>query len=268
MSGFIAKYVTKRILGESVSNKFGTEDPYFESVPATRLDGKPNGKNVRRKKANPPGLSEHDAKILTKVKRRAYRLDMCLCNCCGIRFGWGSVIGLVPAIGDVIDTLLALMVLRTCSQIEGGLPTSLSVYMLANIIVDFCVGLIPFLGDLVDAVFRANTRNAALLEAHLREVGRKNLRKSGLPIPSVDPSDPVEYDRGSLPSNSSSEERIPRSNTSRDRHSRQDRQPTRQEPMRPERSWTGHLREPDLEAGTRPKESRPASSQKKTQTRR
>ncbi|KAL5598807.1 hypothetical protein BROUX41_003859 [Berkeleyomyces rouxiae] len=261
MSGLIAKYVTQRILGESVSNKFGTEDPYFESVPATRLNGKPNGKTVRRKKAIPPGLSEHDAKVLTKVKRRAYRLDMCLCNCCGIRFGWSSVIGLIPAIGDVIDTLLALMVFRTCNQVEGGLPASLRARMLLNIMIDFGVGLVPFLGDVVDAVFRANTRNAALLEAHLREVGRKSLRKSGLPIPDIDPSDPAEFDRGSSSSGSSSDERVPRPKPD-DRHHRRE-QPTLHEPMRPPRSWTGRHREEDLEAGTVPKPHAPRP-QKKT----
>ncbi|KPM46197.1 hypothetical protein AK830_g322 [Neonectria ditissima] len=195
MAGFIAKFFTQKILGESLSNKFGTEDPYFESVPATRLNGTPSGKVKKRKKALPPGISEHDAKVLTKVKRRAYRLDLSLFNCCGIRFGWSSAIGLVPAIGDVIDGLMALIVMKTCNQIEGGLPSSLKARMMANIALDFVVGLVPFVGDVADALFRANTRNAALLEAYLREQGKKNLRQSGLPLPATDPSDPDEFDR-------------------------------------------------------------------------
>lgn len=73
------------------------QDPYFERVPATRLNGKPSGKYKKRKKALPPGISENDAKVLTKVKRRAYRLDNSLFSCCGIKFGWGSVIALFPA---------------------------------------------------------------------------------------------------------------------------------------------------------------------------
>lgn len=73
------------------------QDPYFETVPATRLDGTPTGKVKKRKKALPPGVSEHDGKILTKVKRRAWRLDMCLFSICGVRFGWGSAVGLIPA---------------------------------------------------------------------------------------------------------------------------------------------------------------------------
>jgi hypothetical protein len=74
------------------------QDPYFETVPATRLNGKPSTKKTKKiPKALPPGISDHDGKVLTKVKRRAYRLDMSLFSFLGVRFGWGSVIGLVPA---------------------------------------------------------------------------------------------------------------------------------------------------------------------------
>ncbi|PHH77200.1 hypothetical protein CDD80_816 [Ophiocordyceps camponoti-rufipedis] len=197
MASFAAKVVSKRILGESLQNKFGTEDPYFETVPATRL-GRPTGKYKKRKKALPPGISDHDGKILTKVKRRAYRLDLALCSFLGIRFGWGSVIGLVPAIGDALDAFMALMVFKTCCQIDGGLPSSLKVQMILNVAFDFAIGLVPFLGDLADAVFKANTRNCLLLEQHLREKGKKEIRKSGLPLPAVDPSSAEEYDKTAL----------------------------------------------------------------------
>lgn len=122
MTSMLAKYVSKKILGESLANKFGTEvcrispisiptlqsgslmnflliriqDPYFEQVPATRLDGRPSSKTKKRRKALPAGISDHDGKVLTKVKRRAYRLDMSFFSCCGIRFGWSSVIALIP----------------------------------------------------------------------------------------------------------------------------------------------------------------------------
>ncbi|PHH61050.1 hypothetical protein CDD81_818 [Ophiocordyceps australis] len=195
MTSYVAKVVSKKILGESLQNKFGKEDPYFEQVPATRLNGRPTGKLKKRKKALPPGISDHDGQILTKVKRRAYRLDLALCSFLGIRFGWSSVIALVPAIGDALDAFMALMVFKTCCQVEGGLPNSLKLQMLVNIAVDFAVGLIPFLGDLADAVFKANTRNALLLEQHLRDKGKKELRKSGLPLPAIDPSSAEEYDR-------------------------------------------------------------------------
>ncbi|CAD6506138.1 BgTH12-07068 [Blumeria graminis f. sp. triticale] len=195
MGGFLAKMISKKILGESLENKFGHEDPYFETIPASKLgDTSLRKKGKKRRKALPPGISDHDRKVLTKVKRRAYRLDMCLFSCCGISFGWSSVIGFMPGIGDAIDAFMALMVFRTCQQVEGGLPQSISLKMMANIIIDFCIGLVPVMGDICDAMFRANTRNAVVLENFLRDKGAKNLMgHSDNPPP--DPSDPEEFDR-------------------------------------------------------------------------
>ncbi|OBT54552.1 hypothetical protein VE04_05718 [Pseudogymnoascus sp. 24MN13] len=152
MTSLLAKYVSKKFLGESLQNNFGTEDPYFESVPATRLNGRPSKTKMKKvRKALPPGISEHDGKILTKVKRRAYRLDMSLFNCCGIRFGWSSVIGIIPGFGDALDAFMAMMVYRTCQQVEGGLPAAVQSQMVFNIVIDFFIGLVPFIGDLADA---------------------------------------------------------------------------------------------------------------------
>ncbi|KAL2075574.1 hypothetical protein VTL71DRAFT_517 [Oculimacula yallundae] len=195
MASFLAKIISKKILGETLENNFGKEDPYFETVPATRLDGRPSSKKTtKRRKALPPGISAHDAQVLTKVKRRAYRLDMSLFNCMGIRFGWSSVIGIIPGIGDVIDAFMAMMVYKSCLKVEGGLPSDVKTKMMFNIVVDFAVGLVPFVGDLADALFRANTKNAVVLENHLREKGAKALKASGHDAPVVDPTDPDVFD--------------------------------------------------------------------------
>lgn len=73
--------------------------------------------------------------------------------------------------GDAGDAALALMVIKTCDQIEGGLPSRLRMMMMMNLIIDFIIGLVPFVGDVVDAIYKCNTRNAVLLEKHLREKG-------------------------------------------------------------------------------------------------
>ena len=116
MASVAAKFVSKRVLNESTANKFGryvsasshrkvakidsnlAQDPYFETVPATDLDGQPkrNGKTKKIKRRINPKIPKADAEVLTKVKRRAYRLDNAL-SICGIRFGWSSIIGFVPA---------------------------------------------------------------------------------------------------------------------------------------------------------------------------
>lgn len=192
----MAAIIAKKILKETAGNQFGLADPYFEEVPATRLDGRPSKTKTKKvRKALPPGLSEHDAKILTKVKRRAYRLDMSFGSFMGLKLGWGSLIGLFPFAGDFVDMLLALMVIRTAKQVEGGLPANLLAQMYAIVFIDFVAGLVPFVGDIADTIILANTRNAIALEDHLRKKGKKNLRQSNLPVPEVDPSDPTEFDR-------------------------------------------------------------------------
>ena len=68
---------------------------------------------------------------------------------------------------------MALMVFRTCTQAE--LPAALKSRMIFNIILDFAIGLVPVLGDIGDAFFRCNTKNAALLYNHLRARGRARI---------------------------------------------------------------------------------------------
>jgi len=190
MTELIAKFVFNKILRENAGNDNGTDDPYFETVPAGRLSL--GGKTKRRKKALPPGLSGEDEKTLIKVKRRAYRLDMALGSFCGMKVGWSSLIAIIPGIGDVIDMLLALMVIRTASQ--ANLPSNVTIRMMFNVIFDFVIGLVPFLGDILDIGFKANTRNAIVLESYLRERGAENIRRQGLPQ-QPDPSLGDNFDR-------------------------------------------------------------------------
>jgi hypothetical protein len=101
-----------------------------------------------------------------------------------------------------MDAVLAMMVARDCHNIDGGLPSHIQARMLFNITLDFVIGLVPFLGDLADAVYKCNTRNAVILEDHLREKAAardKKRRKSDRqlrqePDP-IDLSIPEEFDR-------------------------------------------------------------------------
>jgi hypothetical protein len=90
---------------------------------------------------------------------------------------------------------MAIMLLQTCQEVEGGLPAEVKSKMYFNIILDFGIGLVPFLGDIADAVFRANTRNAVVLEKYLRQKGAAALKAQGKALPAIDPSDPDEYDK-------------------------------------------------------------------------
>ena len=95
-----------------------------------------------------------------------------------MRVGWSAIFGIIPGLGDVFDVLMALMVYRTCCQAD--IPSTLRGRMMMNIILDFAVGLVPILGDVADAVFKANTRNAALLYGHLKDRGRVRMEGGGV----------------------------------------------------------------------------------------
>ncbi|OAP63051.1 hypothetical protein AYL99_02278 [Fonsecaea erecta] len=192
MTSYAAKLVAKRLFKENSSNKDGREDPYFETIPATRLGGLYKTTKKRRR-ALPPGLTAEEEKILTKAKRRAYRVDLCLGSFLGTRIGWGAVIGLIPGIGDCLDLFLALLVYRTCCSVEPELPSSVKMRMQMNVLIDFAIGLVPFIGDIADAAYKCNTRNVVLLEKELRSRGQKRIK--GTPQANVaDPSLPDEFD--------------------------------------------------------------------------
>jgi len=85
-----------------------------------------------------------------------------------------------------------MMVIRTASQ--ANLPPDVRARMMFNVICDFVIGLVPFLGDILDIGFKANTRNAIVLENYLRERGAESIRRQGLPQ-QPDPSLGDNFDR-------------------------------------------------------------------------
>jgi hypothetical protein len=84
-----------------------------------------------------------------------------------LRFGIQPIIGLVPVLGDLIGLLMTGFVITQAWLI--GAPRSLLGRMVTIAIADFFIGLVPVVGDLGDAVFKANARNLNLLETHLEE---------------------------------------------------------------------------------------------------
>ena len=81
------------------------------------------------------------------------------------RFGLDPVLGLVPGAGDLASTLLSLYVV--VEAVRLGLPAPTIAKMLAIVALDALLGSIPAIGVVFDAVFKANRRNLAILEAHL-----------------------------------------------------------------------------------------------------
>ncbi|KAF2835346.1 hypothetical protein M501DRAFT_907664, partial [Patellaria atrata CBS 101060] len=168
MAQFVAQYVAKKYLHDYAKKFKGKKvtayDPLFVEV----VDEQGRTKKVIREL--PPYVPQGDSLILSKMRTRAYNLDCSLFNLFGVRFGWSSVLGIIPAAGDAIDAAMALLLVWRCSKVECGLGSVALVSMLLNVLLDFVVGLIPLVGDLADAGFKANSRNVRVLEKRLDEV--------------------------------------------------------------------------------------------------
>jgi hypothetical protein len=80
----------------------------------------------------------------------------------GIRVGLDFLIGLIPVIGDGITLLLSMRIVYLGRKL--GIPEVLQAAMLRNTLLDFGLGFIPVLGDLVDLFYKANQKNARIME--------------------------------------------------------------------------------------------------------
>ncbi|PWN20417.1 hypothetical protein BCV69DRAFT_283295 [Microstroma glucosiphilum] len=170
MTSLVTNYATKRMKGV-VSNHaaiYEPEDPFY----ITYVDD--NGKQKRTKRPPPPGLTKKEASLLRKIQRRAHYLDKGI-NLCGFRVGWTFFIGLIPGAGDIADASLNYFLVLKPAKNELDLPSWLVQKMLFNNAVSAGVGLVPLVGDIVLAIWRANWRNAKLLEEFLRVKGEENM---------------------------------------------------------------------------------------------
>ncbi|KAL8675547.1 MAG: hypothetical protein Q9168_000059 [Polycauliona sp. 1 TL-2023] len=245
MSAAVAKMLAKKYAEKSGKKHFTpAADPYF----VTGGDGEVT--KFKRKDV-PLGISPADAKVLLAVRRRAYRLDNSI-NICGLRFGLSSVVGIIPALGDFIDVFFALMVYLNCCKV--GLDPSTKSKMVMNIVVDFALGLTPVLGDIADALFKANTRNLVELEKFLTKKGEKNLLKGGSAEASADatPTRPSRTEMNEHRSDAPPRYESPRCGRGHQDH--ETTEPTRTQTghsSRSNRDWRGgrRERERDVERG-------------------
>jgi hypothetical protein len=119
---------------------------------------------------------------LAQVKWLANLMDDAFCiPGTPVRFGWDSVLGLFPGLGDVLTSAPSLLIVHYAWQ-TGASKVTLA-RMLGNVGVDFVIGAIPFLGDMFDFVWKANRKNAQLLEQRLhrqtaRTSGQRNYRRA------------------------------------------------------------------------------------------
>ncbi|BAU14038.1 hypothetical protein LEP3755_45820 [Leptolyngbya sp. NIES-3755] len=87
------------------------------------------------------------------------------------RIGIDPIIGLLPGGGDIAMSFVSSYILIEAARL--GLPRSSLLRMLWNLILDTLLGIIPMAGDFVDLAWKANSKNLALIEAHLAKPGKQ-----------------------------------------------------------------------------------------------
>lgn len=103
---------------------------------------------------------------LRRVRRIARLMDASFrIPLTSVRFGADSLIGLVPGVGDAASGLISLWMIW--EALQARVPFRVILRMLFNVVLDLLGGSIPILGDIFDVLYRANMRNAALIEAHV-----------------------------------------------------------------------------------------------------
>ncbi|WP_349293217.1 DUF4112 domain-containing protein [Opacimonas viscosa] len=80
----------------------------------------------------------------------------------GLRVGLDFLIGLIPGVGDAIVLLLSWRIVYLGKKL--GAPKHVIGQMIRHSLVDFGLGCIPLVGDIVDIFYKANQKNVRLLE--------------------------------------------------------------------------------------------------------
>ena len=84
-----------------------------------------------------------------------------------IRFGMDPLIGLIPGLGDIVGGLLSTYIV--VEAVRARAPRALLIRMLVNLGIDMVLAAVPFVGDLFDAGWKANSRNLSLLRGHIAQ---------------------------------------------------------------------------------------------------
>lgn len=105
-------------------------------------------------------------KDLERLERLARRMDSAYrLPGTRIRFGWDSILGLVPGVGDTLALLPAAYIFREAHRM--GVPKSVLAQMGVNSGIDWVIGSVPLIGDIFDVGWKSKLRNVALLRLHL-----------------------------------------------------------------------------------------------------
>lgn len=83
------------------------------------------------------------------------------------RFGLDPIINLLPIAGDAAGFILSTALVFIMAK--HGVSRKVLILMVLNVLIDGLFGAIPFIGQVFDFYYKANTRNINLLKQHYEE---------------------------------------------------------------------------------------------------
>ena len=82
----------------------------------------------------------------------------------GVKFGLDPLLDLFPFLGGILPTLLSLYLVWIAYRIK--VPQDKINEMIGNVVLDFVIGLVPFIGAVGDVFFKANSKNLKILKRY------------------------------------------------------------------------------------------------------
>lgn len=113
-------------------------------------------------------MNMNDEARLRRLKDLAHWMDD-LFIIPGLRYrvGLDGIFGLIPGVGDFIGFAVSTFFIFTAAQMKAS--KVVLVRMFVNVLIESVIGLIPFVGDAFDFVWKANAKNLRLLEKNLAD---------------------------------------------------------------------------------------------------
>ncbi len=112
-------------------------------------------------------INESKVSTLQRLRRLSDLLDNAIAiPGTPLRFGLDPILGLFPGVGDFLGTAVSAYIVVEAARM--GMPRKILVQMAVNIVLDMVMGTVPVVGDVVDAAWKANTKNIVLLEEHFK----------------------------------------------------------------------------------------------------
>src|SRR5688500_725612 len=106
-----------------------------------------------------------DKKRHLEIARKIAALQETRFSIWKFKFGLDPIIGLIPGLGDFLTTGLSFYLVFVA--ILHQIPPRRIVQMTTYVLLDFIVGSIPLIGDLLDFAVKPNIKNLAILEREL-----------------------------------------------------------------------------------------------------